>query len=641
MNRIAYVGQKNDFFRFLQTAYDGKFLQYATLEAAGTDTLAKKYDAVIAVAPENELLPSLSYEGMQCYAELRKLGIPVYAEMYDAGDYNSAMLFGFISESKERAFYNEYLVWNEMLLQSRCQTYLPGRLSKGTTMVSVEDCIGSHTPVIPATRKFPAIVQYGSFTYSALRLSGFDRLTMLPHSRWCQLYGEIFSRILGVSTERVMDSFRSIWKEPMLAGSENSIRTAVERAVNWHFDSGLIQDATGSQGCYEMIRSHDLQLRHNHRVDVMLLTAALFCTAGKYLSRKELDACGKQLVDHCFRLGLQEMDGPNAGIFHWYESFGLDRKHCYTSDNGRDGMAMLHLYRMTGDTRYLRSAQALGEAYLRWTDGTPYFKSPSFSLSNEDLESLAFTEPPTNAPVFYEGMAIVLADLYRLTGDVRYKAQLTRSADAMYTQYPNYTADFSPLTKSFLYSRLITVLCAAQEVGCGDYSNLINSLLDFFQSLQTPCGGIKESELVMTDETFTHTEFSISMGSRHDSIIDILYCLNNLLGCFSLIRSMSNPRGIDVEKTERIQQKLIRFTLDIQIAEEDQRLCGGWMRAFDMQTHSYFGVNKDKDWGAYCVMGGWVMGFIPLLLMADEGMPSIYSIVPEQKTIQPQEDTAK
>ena len=625
MKKLAYVGQINDFFRFLQYAFDGEIFQYTNMEDAGADALLKGYDAVIALAPENGILPSLSYEGMQRYAELRKRGVSVYVEMYDSGDYNSAMLFGFITESRERAIYNEYLVWNEQLLQARCQSFLPGRLSQGTALVTVEDCIGSHTPVIPGNTKFPAIVGYGSFIDSAIRLSAYDRLTMLPYSRYQELYGEIFSKILHISREKAMEAFQKTWKEVALAGKENTVKTAVERAVNWHFDSGLMQ----KEGCYEMIRSHDLQLRHNHRVDVMLLTAALFTGAGKYLSRKNLTEKGKALADHCFALGLQETDGANRGIFHWYETFGLDRKQCYTSDNGRDGMAMLHLYRTTGDSRYLESAKMLADAYLRWTEGTPYFKTPCFSLSKETLESVPATEPRINAPVFYEGMAIVLANLYRLTGDVRYKNQLKLTADAMYAQYPNYSAEFSPLSMSFLYSRLITVLCAAQEIGCGDYSDLINKLLDFFEGLQTESGGISESELILSDETFTHTEFSVSMGSRHDKIVDVLYCLNNLLGCFSLISSMTNSGAIHVAKTGDIQKKLIRFTLDIQLTEEDKRLYGGWMRAFDMQTHSYFGVNKDKDWGAYCVMGGWVMGFIPLLLMAEDGEPSIYSIVAE------------
>jgi len=631
MKSIAYVGPENSFLQFLQKACAGTILHYVTMEEAGADTLAKGYDAVIGVAPAHTLLPSLSYEGMNYYALLHRQGVPVYAELYDAGDYNSAMLFGFVSESVERAFYNEYLVWDGALLQARCQTYLPGRLRQGTPWVEVQDCIGSHTPVIPATKKFPAVVECGSFIYSALRLSDFDRLTMLPHSRWCRLYGKIFSRILNVPEEQVMEAFRDTWKEPMLAGKENTVKAAVERAVNWHFNAGILQDPTGTQGCYEMIRSFDLQLRHNHRVDVMLLTAALFCTAGEYLSREALTNCGKQLADHCFRLGLQETEGANKGIFHWYETFELDRKICYTSDNGRDGMAMLQLYKITGEARYLDSVKALGEAYLRWTDGTPYFKTPAFSLSDETLDSVEPTDPPVNAPVFYEGMAIVLANLYRLTGDVRYKDQLKRTADDIYAQYPNYSAQFSPLTKSFLYSRLITVLCAAQEIGCGDYSDVINTLLDFFQSLQSPCGGIQESELVMSDETFTHTEFSVSMGSYHDNIMDVLYCLNNLLGCFSLIGAMTNLCSIDGEKTAAIQKKLVRFALDIQLTEEDKRLHGGWMRAFDMQTYSYFGVNKDRDWGAYCIMGGWVMGLIPLLLMAEDGMPSVYSVAPQKQ----------
>ena len=632
MNTIAYVGPQNDFYRFLKKAFDGNFLPFETMEQAGAEALAKGCTAVVAVAPEHGLLPSLGYEAMANYAALRKQGIPVYAELYDAGDYNSAMLFGMVTESVERGFYDEYLVWDGTLLQARCQTYLPGRLRQGTVLVSAENCIGSHTPVIPATRTFPAVVEYGSFVYSAIRLSAFDRLTMLPYSRWCELYGRIFAPILNTTKEQVMAAFRAIWKEPMLAGKENTIPAAVERAVNWHFDSGILQDHTGKEGCYEMIRSYDLQVRHNHRVDVMLLTAALFCGAGKYLSREELVTCGKELADHCFRLGLQETEGANKGIFHWYETLGLGGEVCYSSDNGRDGMAMLYLYTITGDTGYFESAKALAEAYLRWTDGTPYFKTPSFTLSELTLDGIEFSDSPNDAPVFYEGMAIVLANLYRLTADERYKAQLKRTADAMYAQFPSYAAAFSPLTKSFLYSRLITVLCAAQEIGCGDYSNLINELLDFFQGLQSPCGGIQESELVMADETFTHPEFSVSMGSRHDNIMDVLYCLNNLLGCFSLLGSMTNICGIHMEKAADLQKKLVRFTLDIQLTEEDKRLHGGWMRAFDMQTNSYFGVNKDRDWGAYCIMGGWVMGFIPLLLMAEDGMPSIYSIAPQQET---------
>ena len=97
MNTIAYVGPQNDFCRFLKKAFDGNFLPFETMEQAGAEALAKGYAAVIAVAPEHGLLPSLGYEAMANYAALRKQGIPVYAELYDAGDYNSAMLFGMVT----------------------------------------------------------------------------------------------------------------------------------------------------------------------------------------------------------------------------------------------------------------------------------------------------------------------------------------------------------------------------------------------------------------------------------------------------------------------------------------------------------------------------------------------------------------
>jgi hypothetical protein len=50
------------------------------------------------------------------------------------------------------------------------------------------------------------------------------------------------------------------------------------------------------------------------------------------------------------------------------------------------------------------------------------------------------------------------------------------------------------------------------------------------------------------------------------------------------------------------------------------------MRAYDMDGGEYFGVNKDLSWGPYCIMGGWVMGLIPLLLLTEEGAPSIFGV---------------
>jgi len=629
LKKLAYVGSKNEFYSFISKSFKGEIVCFEDMESAGKAALDDEYISVIAAAEKGNVLPSLTYVGMEIYASLQKAGKKVYTEMYDSGDYNSAMLFGFLSESSERSFYNENLVWNGKLLQGRCQSYIPGRLREAETIVSIEDCIGSYAPVIEGTLKFPAVVRKGTFVYSALRLSYFDRIKMLPYEKWRDLYTEIFSFILSTDGDSVKKAFKEIWPEPMTTGASNNIKASVRSAVDWHFNSGIITD-NGKSGCYEMIRSHDLAVRCNNRVDVMLITAALMYSAGKYFKDNKLTECGKNIADHCFEKEVQENHGANKGIFHWYETFGLNEASCYTSDNGRDGMAMLQLYRITGESRYLESVKALGEAYLKWTGNTPYFKTASFKLASADLDTLPIPDKPTSAPVFYEGMSIVLANLYHITGDTRYKDQLKLTADALYSDYPNYSTNFSPLTKSFLLSRLMTVLCAAQEIGCGNYSSLINELIDFFESHQKEDGGIEDSEIIMTSGTLKHPEFSVSMGYMHDSITDNLYCLNNILGCLSLISSMSSHKEINIKKAELMRNKLVRFTMNIQISEKNERLNGGWMRAYDLSSKSYYGVNKDKDWGAYCIMGGWVMGFIPLLLLAEDGMPSVYSIDSKQ-----------
>ena len=224
-------------------------------------------------------------------------------------------------------------------------------------------------------------------------------------------------------------------------------------------------------------------------------------------------------------------------------------------------------------------------------------------------------------------MALLLSNLYRITGDERYRNQLKTTADALAKDYPNgYATNFTPLTKSFVYSRLMIVLAAAQEIGCGDYSDIINELLLKFSGLQDRTGGVQDDGLIIAENTYSHEEFAVSMGKENDKIVDMLYCTNNLLGCFTLISGMKNAGTINTELAREMRRGLVRFVLSTQITEDDNRLYGGWMRAYDMESGEYYGVNKDLGWGPYCVMGGWVMGFIPLILLTDDGAPSIYGI---------------
>ncbi|MBO5754932.1 MAG: hypothetical protein J6R89_02610 [Clostridia bacterium] len=625
--KLALVSGKTPFCRFVETAFSGEVVYFSSMEEAGRAALNEPYEAILIPSRPKELHSGLSPEGLKNYSHLWNRGQKVYLEMSDLQDAQEASLFGIRIYGAERAIFTESLVWQNAVLQARCASYQPGMLCGGEELVRAETCIGSHTPIIPGKESFPVLVSHEGFVYCGARISEFDHLTMLPHSRWRNLFADLFSTLLGEDKERVAAAFEKIFPAMKLAGEGNTVPDAARAAVNWLFRSGIMPDDSGAEGCYEMIRSGDLKAKRGQRTDVMLLSAALMCAAGKAYGESRFTACGKNLADHCLKAGLQITEGPNRGVFHWFDLFGADvDRYCYASDNGRDGLAMLNLYRVTGEERYLDSVKSLGEAFLRWADGDAYLKATAFSIKKGNIEDMKRPPRPCNSPVFYDGYAVVLANLYRITGEGKYKEQLKRTADALVADYPNYATNFTPLTLNFVYSRLIIVLCAAQEIGCGDYSDKINELIDIFEALQDPSGGVSDAGLIMADNTYTHEEFAVSMGKGHDKIMDLLYCANNLMACFSIVCDMTAKGSIRRETAERMRRDMSALLLKIQIAEDDDRLKGGWMRAYDMENGEYYGVNKDLGWGPYCIMGGWVMGFLPLLLMQEDGVPSIYGI---------------
>ena len=111
------------------------------------------------------------------------------------------------------------------------------------------------------------------------------------------------------------------------------------------------------------------------------------------------------------------------------------------------------------------------------------------------------------------------------------------------------------------------------------------------------------------------------MGDGSDRIADILYCNSQVLSATTQMLKMAAERrcAVDMEKVRALNAGLRRFFLDAQIASDDMRLDGGWMRAYDTERGEWYGLNRDMDWGAYCIMGGWVMGYVPMALMESDG----------------------
>ncbi len=627
MKKVGICGGFEPFKHFLRLALpEMKLINFGSFDLALKAAATDKYEALIILPPsENALVPALSQEAFKLAAQLKQSGQKLYIECYDAGDYASRQLFGFIADSNKRGLYDEYAVWNGTILQLRGSSYIPGRARTDNPLVTIENCLGSHTPVKQGTTCFPLLVRSGSFIYSSAMLSAFDRLFMLPHERWKALLCRIFSELLDADFDMVAKAFETAYPAIGLHHDEN-MEEAIIRAVNWHLDSGIMPDRSGKSGIYEMIRSVDLSVRANERVDVIMLTAALFVTAGKHFHDNDLFSRGSALADYGFDHGVQIEGGANDGLFRWFIDPYIGSPTVFSSDNGRDAMALMQLYKETGDNKYFSRLYRQGKLFLKWFNNGPFFKRTSFSLDDYDMETLPAAEEPSDSPVFYEGPIIALAYLYKKTGEQKWYQQVKRTADGLIKAYPKYKNDYSPLTYNFLYSRLLSILISAQEIGCGDYSDTINEIIGFFGRLQEDNGGIADYSLVDEEKSLVHPEFAISMGKDHDRICDFLYCVNNILGSYSLAKRMTRNLRVNTNKLLTIGNKLLSFVIRTQIMDVDNRIDGGWMRAFDLSNMEYYGVNRDKDWGPYCIMGGWVMAFIPLIMLGEIGENSIYSI---------------
>lgn len=630
MKKLFVCGGTAHFLRFLRLAFDGEVRIFPDMEFLGRRALEEAPDAVIVLPEDGSTVPALSFEGMRCYAKLRSRGQRGYFERYDAGDYNSREIFGLITDTAPRAVYDEVLDLNGKLLQLRCGSYLPARVSQEVRQEDIlgrlTNAVGVHKPVIPGNASFPALIQREGFVSCTFGLSVYDRLTMLPRASWRALYARLFAPMLGVTERAVTDAFDAVWEPVRLSGAGTGPEEAARRAVRWHLESGIMPDTSGKSGCYEMIRSSDLSVRVNQRTDSMTLTAALLATAGAHFGDPELSAKGRALADYCLDEGLQYTEGPNRGIFKWFNDLDAGQCYTYSSDSARDGLAMLQLWRVTGEERYLRSAELLGDAFLRWTGGEAFLRRAFLNSCSDTLETLTRDEAPHNAPSFYCAFTVLLSSLWKITGKEAYREQVRRTAEAMAAADPDFTMNFTPLTYNLLYSRFLFILSAAQRIGCGDYSKRINGLLSFFDGLQDPSGGVADSAVIREKTTFTHPEFSVGMGKGYDRVVDNLYCTNNMLGSLSILCAPDMPGRVDLGLARHIREGLLRFACETQLAEPDTRLYGGWMRAFDLETGEYYGINKDKDWGPYCIMGGWVMGFVSLLLLEASGAPGIYRI---------------
>ena len=189
---------------------------------------------------------------------------------------------------------------------------------------------------------------------------------MRPYGLWRTFYTSQFGRISGVDTNVVASAFSATWPDFLSPSGGNDPKVALEKALEWHFKSGILNSHDGSKGMSEAILSDDFGYRRGLRTDSHLLTGALFAAAGVKMNRPEWVKLGRNLVDFILAEGVQSPEG----FYSWFSPReGRAGDEVYSSDMGRDALAMINMYKATGDVKYLESARKAADAFLMWMDG--------------------------------------------------------------------------------------------------------------------------------------------------------------------------------------------------------------------------------------------------------------------------------
>ena len=555
----------------------------------------------------SNIIPEQSTEWVEAMLALKASGARFYIENYQAQDY----LHGAFSEirvmGRERHFFQEYIEYDGHALQSRNGFYLPSSMcSKTLELATVTNCIGTHKVFREGTVCYPVLRRSpnGNMITALTDLSAYDSLFRTPRRFWRELWSRLLAELASVPLQDVEKAFDASFAPVISPSSSNTSSLAVEKALNWHKNSGLLRAADGSAGMYEMLRSNDLGIRANLRTDATLLTAALFATAGHLKHSEELLRIGCNLADFILDKGNQRPDG----FFKWFSH----RNPVWASDSGRDGLAIWQLYKVTGKERYKRASHKLADAFLRWLE------KDGLCCGSFEGDCMPKERASTDNPVYYGEMASFLFQL----GSLQYTKAALRIIARISERFPA-VAPFG-FSENFTWCRWLLMLSSAQYHTNEDFSSQINDALSFFEKLQEECGGIRETAIRLGGHD---VEAGIAIGDGSDCIADMLYCNNYVLNSLSILMRLqpSHQGGIDLDKVQSMYSKQREFWLSTQISSRNPKLDGAWMRAFDMRLNEYFGLNKDMDWGSYCIMAGWVMGFVPLAFLCEDREMSIFT----------------
>ena len=641
MNKTALVGGSAKFEEFIRLAgvdYERVTLERAIGDGAFTSMiLLPDYDngkSTVDIIDDLDLLELLAkrkYDGFKMYSE----------NYFSVGNYN-ASLFGYdvvcnVCNTHKQTLCAVNGLQNYLgdgrILQASDTIYLPAvaRLTypyalENKVLLYLGNYIGtSQVNSLNDPQAYPALVKTGSFITAAISLSNYDNANMHPTARYKKLFGYIFSFVTGIDSGAIEAAFASCFPpiktrfraEDKLDAKElkEHFERALYSAAKWHIDSGIVLGEHGERGAVEMIMSGNRQMLYKcRRVDSGMYTGWLLYAAGKYFDNAEWLTTGKNVFDY-FMANSQLSGGIVDGMFDWYHNKYAGPKWAPCFGGGYCGIALCNMYRLTGEAQYLAAIKRFADSVAQWiTDGK--LRGGYICYDGKDFKANNLVADGVTNPEKYSTLIPFMVMASSLLGDDKYLDKVAESADMLYRIYPNY--EKFGHTTSTRTARLLCDFLPVHLSGKRDYTEIINTLIEYLASIRLPCGAIyAEDNLSFEANSKRDGEYGIVTPWDNDLISDQLYCVNNALVALSLLKKLPDDTKIDKAKGLDLLRGLLEYIVKIQIVSDDKRFNGGWMRAYSITQGEYYGLDSDILWSCYCIMAGWTMGILPLAILGE------------------------
>lgn len=641
MSFTAVIGGSNKFRCFLKSTgaeirYFDSISEVLNADGCGGAIILPDYDN------GEEVVPQFSLPELEILSKKKREKFRIYSENYDAFNTYNGSIFGYETVGKVCHIANEtvcafnglqHILSGDRIMQAAGAAYLPA-IEKFRDPFAGEErallrnghYVGTSQIVSPnVADAVPALIQTGSVYSALISMSNFDEINFLPNMRWKEIFAHIFSYILDIDKEHIYSAFDkhfpplhtkfSLYEDISEASWSALYEEALKNAVQWHFDSGVILGEHGELGSLEMIMSSNGQrLYANRRVDAGLYTGWLLYAAGKQFKKDEWTLTGKNVFDYFAEKGQLE-GGREKGLYRWYYNENAGPHYAYSIDCGRDGIALCNMYKLTGDTSYLERIKNLADGFSRW-EKDDLLASVCVRYEEPQIDGPFKGSADALTPGPYGEMVSFMIMASKLLDKREYMDIAVRMADKLAKHYPKYT--YHGHTTSTRNARLLLLLLCVHHSGERDYSELINKLIDYLETIQLPCGGIYcEDNITYELNINVNCESGIVAPWEKDKITDQLYVTNNSIAALSVLMHLPDDTKVNKKKGLSLFKKLIQYVTRIQIVSEDKRFNGGWMRAFSVTHEEYYGLDLDRFWGSYCIMAGWTMGIIPFGILSE------------------------